>query len=756
MSGVPFGLGQATRRVEDARFLTGSGRYTGDITLPGQAVAVVLRSPHAHAILQRIETSAAREMALGVFTIADLDADGMGDLPCKFLVRNRDGTRMTVPPRPVLARGRVRYVGEPVAFVVAETLEQAQDAAERVEVEYDPLPAVADMRDALAPEAPQLHGTIPGNQLFDWELGDEDATNAAFAGAARVVTLDMVNNRLAPTSLETRGVVASFDADSGCTTVLSGSQGSHTLREWLAEDVLHLPLDRLRLVSPDVGGGFGMRLFLYPEHALVSWAARRLGRPVKWIADRAEGFLADSHGRDHLSHAELALDHDGRFLALRVSTLANVGAALSQYGAFIPTHAGTGMLSGVYTLPVLYARVQGVLTNTAPVDAYRGAGRPEAASLIERLVDKAARALGLAPDEIRRRNFIPPEAMPYRTAGGKTYDSGDFARTLDDALRRADWAGFPARRAEAKARGRLRGIGLATYIESSGGSDPETAEVRVEADGRIAVLIGTQSTGQGHETAYAQMTAESLGISIARVQVIQGDTDRIATGGGTGASRSLPVGGAALAEAVEALIAAGKAATSQRFGGSAVSFADGTFHVGDSHLPLVEMTGLSGQATFSPKASTYPNGCHVSEVEVDPETGAVTLIAHTITDDVGVVVNPLLLEGQILGGAVQAIGQALLEEVVYDRSSGQLLTGSLIDYALPRADVVPDFRFATLNTPCRTNPLGIKGAGEAGTIGATPAVINAVVDALSPLGIDHLDMPATPLKVWQAIQDQGL
>ncbi len=725
MSGARLGLGLARKRLEDARFLTGTGRYTDDVAPAGQAAAVVVRSPHAHARIRAIDVAAALPSpgVLGVFTAADLDADGIGDIPCKFQVKNRDGTRMPTPPRPVLARDRVRFVGEPVAFVVAETLDQARDAAERVEVDYAPLPAVTAMDDALAPGAPAIHEGVAGNLLFDWEMGSGPDVAAAFARAARIVSLDLINNRLAPVTLEPRGVIA-FEED-GRLTVTTGSQGSHTLREWLAEDVLHIPPERLRVISPDVGGGFGMRLFLYPEHALIPWAARRLGRPVRWIGERSESFLTDCHGRDHQSRAELALDGDGRFLALRVSTLANVGAALSQYGAFIPTHAGTGMLPGVYAIPALYARVRGVLTNTAPVDAYRGAGRPEAAYLIERLVDRAARAMGLPPDEIRRRNFIPPEAMPHRTAGGKTYDSGDFARVLDAALLRSDWAGFPVRRAEAVSRGKLRGIGLATYIETSGGSDGETAEIRVGTEGKVTVLIGTQSTGQGHETAYAQMAAEGLGIPIERVEVHQGDTDRVATGGGTGASRSLPVGGAALAMAVDALIAQGGAARE----------------------------GASAKATFTPTASTYPNGCHVSEVEVDPETGAVALIAHTIVDDVGVTVNPLLLEGQIVGGAVQAIGQALFEEVVYDRESGQLPTGSLIDYALPRAADVPVFRFSTLNTPCRTNPLGIKGAGEAGTIGAAPAVINALLDALSPLGVDRIDMPATPLRVWQSIQE---
>ncbi|MEO5375589.1 MAG: xanthine dehydrogenase family protein molybdopterin-binding subunit [Alphaproteobacteria bacterium] len=755
-----FGVGQAMRRVEDQRFLTGTGRYTDDISLAGQAVAVVVRSPHAHARISGIDAADARALpgVLGVFTIADLDADGIGSIPCDFAVRNRDGSAMPLPARPVLARGKVRHVGEAVAFVIAETLTAARDAAELVAVDYDPLEAVVDLRAALNPGAPELYDEVPGNLLFDWELGDAAAVDRAFAGAARVVGLDLVNNRLAPTPLEPRSAIGAYDAASGRYTLTTGSQGSHTLRQWLARDVLHIPEQNLRVISPDVGGGFGMRLFLYPEHVLVTWAARRLGRPVRWLAERSESFLSDSHGRDHRSHAELALDNVGRFLALRVSTLANVGAALSQYAVFVPTVSGSGMLTGVYTIPALHVRVRGVMTTTAPVDAYRGAGRPEASYLIERLVDKAARELGLAPDDLRRRNFIPPSAMPYRTAGGKTYDSGDFARTLDDAERLSGWQDFAARRAASEKRGRMRGRGLAYYVETCAGGESETAEVRMSPDGTLTIHIGTQSTGQGHETAFVQMAADALGLAAQAVRVVQGDTDVVAVGAGTGGSRTLTVGGSALAAAVDDLIASGKRIAARALGlaEADVGFTGGVFHgSGSGSLALTEVAGLGpleGRATWKPQSGTYPNGCHICEVEIDPETGVVTLVDYSIVDDVGVVLNPLLLEGQIIGGAAQGIGQALLEKVVYDPDSGQLLTGTLVDYAMPRADAMPPFRFDTNEVPCRRNPLGVKGAGEAGTIGATPTVINAVVDALAPLGIDHIDMPATPLRVWQAMQ----
>ena len=768
-----FGMGQPIRRVEDQRFLTGTGRYTDDIVRPGQLAAIVLRSPHAHAVIDAIDISQAAQApgVVAVLTGADLEADGIGTIPSGFRATNRDGSVMWAPPRRALATERVRFVGDPVALVLAETVNQARDAADLIEVEYRPLPAVVDAAAALAEGAAPVWQEVPGNLCFDWETGEAGPVDDALAQAAHVVRAELVNNRLAPTAMETRSAIGEYDATDGRLTLTTGTQGAHTLRDWLARHVFKLPADRIRVVAPDVGGGFGMRLFLFPEHVLVLWAARRLGRPVKWVADRSESFQSDTHGRDNLTSAELAVAADGRFLGLRVATVANLGAYLSQYGAFVPTLAGTAMLTGVYAIPAAHVRVRGALTNTTPVDAYRGAGRPEAAYVIERLADLAAAATGLAPDEIRRRNYITPEQMPYHTVLGNTYDSGDFACNLADAQARADWAGFPARRAAAAARGRLRGIGLSSYIEACGGGGPEDAWLRYDADGTVTVLIGTQSTGQGHETAYAQMVAAELGLPIERVRVRQGDTDLIPRGSGTGGSRSLPVGGASLAEAVDGVLAKARQIAAHGLGvaEAELEFTGDGFRVENSNryrtladlaadaldparLPPGLSPGLEAAGRFDPPASTFPNGVHVCEVEVDPETGAVDIAAYTIVDDFGVVLNPLLLAGQVFGGAVQGIGQALVERVVYEPDSGQLITGTFMDYGLPRASDLPSFAFTTNEVPCRTNPLGVKGAGEAGTIGAAPAVINAVVDALSGFGITHIDMPATPLAVWTAIR----
>ncbi|MBB4266745.1 xanthine dehydrogenase family protein molybdopterin-binding subunit [Roseospira visakhapatnamensis] len=774
-----FGKGQGVRRVEDRRFLTGEGRYTDDLTMPDLAHGVVVRSLHAHGVLRAVDVETARTMpgVLGVVTAADLDAAGLGGLPTAFLVTSRDGRRMTPPVRPVLARDRVRFVGEPVAFVVAETLAQARDAAEAVVVDVEPLAAAPDIATALATGAPVLHSeAAPGNVLFDWQTGDAEAVAARFAEADRVVSLDLVNTRLAPTTLEPRGAIGRYDPEAGRYVLITGSQGSHGLRQALAGAVFRVPEDRFHVICPDVGGGFGMRLFVMNEHALVVFAARAVGRPVKWIAERAEGFASDLHGRDHLTRAELALDAEGRFLAIRVDMRANLGAYCSEHAAFITTRAGAAMIVGAYDFAAATLRARGVMTNSTPTDAYRGAGRPEAVYLLERLVDRAARVLDLPPDEIRRRNLIPTEALPKTTVLGRTYDSGGFAAILDRALVKADRAGFPARRAAAAGAGRLRGLGVSYYVEACGGGGDETATLQMDADGTVTVLIGTQSTGQGHETAYAQMVADALGVPLEAIRVRQGDTDEIATGKGTGGSRSIPVGGASLAAASDELIALACAVAARvleadgpdaiehdpdtglfRRPGTnrALRWAEVAAAVDDpAHRPPgADGPGLRASHAWRPPEATYPNGCHVCEVEIDPETGTVALVRHTIVDDVGVVLNPLLLEGQIVGGAVQGIGQALFEHVVYDPDSGQLLTGTLQDYALPRAHDLPPIAFeAVEDYPCRTNPLGVKGAGEAGTIGATPAVVNAVLDALAPLGVDHIDMPATPLRVWQAIQ----
>ncbi len=769
---VKFGIGQSVRRTEDQRLLLGKGCFVDDIDLAHQAYACFLRSPHAHARLLRIDTQAAKEApgVLGVFTGADLKASGIGTLPCQVPLKNRDGSKMVQPPRPVIADEVVRYAGDTVALVVAETLAQAKDAAELIEIDYDPLSAVADIPTALEAGASLVWGHAKGNVAFDWTMGDEAGVAAGFAKAARTVAVDLVNNRLVPTSMEPRGALGEYSSGDGRFTLYTSSQGGHGLKSQLAKNIFKIPEHLIRVVTRDVGGGFGMKIFLYPEQAAVLWAARAVGRPVKWTGERADAFLSDTHGRDHLTRAELALDADGRFLALKVSTLANLGAYLSQYGPFIPTMAGSGMLAGVYTTPAVFVEVKGVYTNTVPVDAYRGAGRPEANYVVERLVDAAARETGLGPAEIRRRNFIPPAAMPYRTAMGLTYDSGEFQANMEDALKAADWDGFEARRAAAVKAGRLRGIGLSTYIEACGGSPDESAEVRFEPSGAVTVLVGNQTNGQGHETAYAQLIAERLGVPFENIRVVQGDTDRIVYGKGTGGSRALSVGGTAILGASDRIIDKGRrlAAHLMEAAEADIEFGDGTFTIAgtDRRLTILEIAaasfdmaklppgmspGLHETANFLPVAATYPNGCHVAEVEIDPLTGIVAVVAFTVVDDFGKVINPLLVAGQVHGGVAQGIGQALYESCVYDAASGQLLTGSLMDYCLPRADNLPPIAFSYNEVLCRTNPMGVKGCGEAGAIGAPPAVINAVVDALAAHGVRHLDMPATPEKVWRAI-----
>jgi aerobic carbon-monoxide dehydrogenase large subunit len=766
---VKFGVGQSVKRVEDLRLLTGAGQYTDDINLQRQAYVYFLRSPHAHADIGNLDTGAAKRApgVLGVFTGADLRAAGLGDLTCAVPLKQRDGT-LFMPPRPALAVGRVRFVGDPVAMVVAETPAQARDAAEQIVVDYKPLGAVADIEAAVKPGAPLVWDQAKNNEVFYWTMGDDAKTKAAFAKAHKVVAIDIVNNRLAPSSMETRNAIGSYSAD-GRLTLHVACQGGAGLREELAHDIFKIPATKIRVVTPDVGGGFGMKIFMYPEYVNVLFAARAVGRPVKWSGERSEAFMADIHGRDHRTHAEVALDKDGKFLATRFSTQANLGAYLSHYGPFIPTMAGSGMLAGVYATPAVYVEVKGVYTNTAPIDAYRGAGRPEANYVGERLVDAAAREMRISPAELRRRNFIPPAAMPYTTALGLVYDSGEFARNMDDAVKSADWPGFAARKAESAKRGKLRGIGMATYIEACGGGPEETAQIRFDAVGGVTVMIGNQSNGQGHETAYAQIVADRLGVPFENVRVVQGDTDLIVYAGFTGGSRALPVGGSAVVGASERIIAKGKklAAHLLETAEADIELKDGNFTVAgtDKQKTIAEVAtaafdtakrpadmspGLDEVATFAPPAATYPNGCHIAEVEIDQGTGTVSIVRYTIVDDFGRTINPLLLAGQVHGGSVQGIGQALYEGVVYD-PSGQLITGSFTDYCLPRADVSPSFSFAYNEIPCKSNLLGIKGAGEAGAIGAPPAIINAVVDALSGLGVKHIDMPATPEKIWRLI-----
>ena len=762
MTAMKFGFGQALTRKEDEALLRGAGRYVADVAPAATLHAVMLRSPHAHARFSIDDIERVRAMPGVRLVLVGADVAELGPLPTPGVLPD---VAIKVPPYAILARDIVRHVGDAIAFVVADTLDMAKDAAEAITVDWLPLPHVIGAMAALAPGAPRVWPDQPNNLAFETELGDARATKAAFAQAARTVSLTVVNQRLVTNYLDTRGVIAEYDGERYTLTL--GSQGSHIIRDIICGDVLKLPLDKMRVVTPDVGGGFGTKLFPYREYALAAVAAARLRKPVKWIADRTEHFLGDSHGRDNVSTARLALDEKDRFLALDLDIVADMGGYLSCYAPYIPW-LGVGMATGAYDIPACHVRLRATYTNTVPVDAYRGAGRPEASYLIERLVDAAARDLDTAPDALRRKNLIKPKAMPYQTPTGKIYDSGDFAGTMARAQEVADWNGFAKRAAQSKRAGRLRGIGMATYIEACGANGPETATVRLDRDGDVTVLIGSQSTGQGHATSYAQLVAERLDLPPERVRVVQGDTDLIASGAGTGGSSSIPVGGVSVdrasktlaeqlkqlaADALEA--AAGDmeiAGGTVRVAGTdrVISFADLAAH------PQAKPERLRAASDFSPDQPTFPNGTHIAEVEVDPGTGATTILRYVVVDDFGATLNPLLLAGQVHGGAVQGIGQALMEDTVYDVGSGQLLSASLMDYALPRAEHAPSFVFETRNVPCKNNPLGVKGAGEGGAVGSCPAVINALIDALwRSHRIRHIDMPATPQRVWAAIEKAG-
>ncbi len=761
-----FGIGQPAARFEDRRFLVGAGSYLDDENLPEQTVGVFLRSPWAHARITGIDLSAARaaDGVLGVFAGADLRAAGVGDLPCLTELSNADGSPCCKPPRPALALGRVRHAGEPVALVAAETRAQALDAAEAILVDYEPLPAVSATGAAMAADAPRLWDGARNNRCFDWRAGDADAADAALAGAAHRVELELVNNRVAPNSMEPRGAIASLE--NGRMVLRVSCQGVHYIKQMLLRGVFDCAEEDIRVICKDVGGGFGSKIFCYPEYAAILHAARELGRPVKWVAERSESFLSDSHGRDHVTRLEAGFDEEFRFTGLRVATIANLGSSLSPLAPFVATAAGVPMLTGCYRIPAAYVRVQGVFTNTAPVDAYRGAGRPEAIYAIERLVDVAARRLGVGPAEIRRRNLIGAGEMPYRTVLGSHYDSGEFPQLLELALERSDWRGFEARREEARQRGKLRGIGLASYIERCAGGAPEQARLIVAADGRVSLHIGTQSNGQGHETAFRQILCEYLGIDPERIEVVQGDSDIIASGGGTAGSRSVPVGGAAIAACARKLIrtASGKAADMLEAAVADIRFDGGRFRIAgtDRGLDFAQVAARAAPADggsafdetdgFAPRQATYPNGVHVAEVEIDRDTGESGLVRYTVVDDFGKAINPDLLLGQIHGGVVQGLGQALLEDCHYDPVSGQLLSASFMDYAMPRADDCVDIDCSLHLVPCKTNPLGIKGAGEAGAIGAPPTIMNAIADALREHGVDHVDMPATPRALWNIIR----
>ncbi len=780
------GIGASVRRKEDHRFLSGRGNYTDDINRPGQLYAVIRRADRPHARLLSVDTAAAAAApgVVAVYTGADMQADGVGGVPCGWQVHNKDGSPMAEPPHPVLATGKVRHVGDPVAVVIAASKQEAKNAAELLAIDYDDLPGVASVRDAIAPGAPLVHDDVASNVCFDWHIGDKAIVDQAFAHAAHVVELDLTNNRLVPNAMEPRAAIGEFDRSSGEFTLYTTSQNPHVIRLLMGAFVLHIPEHKLRVVAPDVGGGFGSKIYHYAEEAIVTWAAGKLRRPVKWTCDRSEAFMSDAHGRDHYSKAAMAVDAQGKFLALRVSTLANMGAYLSTFAPAIPTYLSATLLAGVYTTPAIYAEVKAVFTHTVPVDAYRGAGRPESAYLLERLVDVIAHDTGLDRVDIRRLNFIPRDAFPYQTPVALQYDSGDYQATLKAALAASDWDGFPSRRAAAAARGKLRGIGMSTYVEACGIAPSklvgqlgaraglyEVANIRVHPTGSVTVFTGTHSHGQGHETTFAQLVSDQLGVPVDLVDVVHGDTAKIPFGMGTYGSRSLAVGGSAMVKAMDKVIAKGKKIAAHLMEASVedIEFKDGRFSVAGTdkskalaeislaayvphNYPIEELEpGLDETAFYDPKNFTFPGGCHICEVEVDRDTGTVQVVNMVAVDDVGRVVNPMIVEGQVQGGLAQGIGQALMENAIYD-SEAQLVTGSFMDYQMPRAHDFPQMVTSTENTLCTHNPLGSKGVGETGAIGCPPSVINAVVDALREYGVRHLDMPATPQKIWSIIQ----
>ena len=778
------GIGAPLRRVEDRRFLTGRGRFVADIELPGALACVLVRSPHAHAAIRRIETSAARASpgVVAVLTGADMATDGMAPMRSLWVIRSRDGSPMAEPPRFALARDKVRHVGEPVAAVVAETLAQALDAAERVDVDYAPLAAVTHATAAQGAGVSQLHACAAGNVCFRWARGDEAVVRTAFRLASHVVAIDLVNNRLAGAAIEPRAVMAETQSEK--LTLYTSTQAPHHIRRQVTEQ-LGIPESALRVVSPDVGGGFGYKGKLYPEEGIIAWAARRLRRPVRWVASRAESFVADNQGRDHLTHAELALDGDGHFLALKVETLANLGAYVSTFGAAIPSAIYSALLAGGYRTPAIFVEVTGVFTNTTPTDAFRGAGRPEACYVLERLADRAAEKLAIDRAEIRRRNLVPPSAMPYKTPIGPTYDCGDFPKIFARALALADYEGFEKRRVEAERRGRLRGIGMACYVESSGVAPSrfagalgarvgfyEAASIRVEPDGAVRAMLGTHNHGQGHATTFAQILSSRLGVPIDKIEVIEGDTDAVPHGTGTFGSRSIAVGGCALDRAADKIIAKGKliAAHLLEAATSDIEFSDGEFLVTGTdrrvafaavahaayvphNFPLETLEpGLQETAVYDPPSFAFSNGAHVCELEIDADTGRIDIVGFWAVDDIGTVINPMIVEAQIHGGLAQGLGQALLERCIYD-GGGQPVCGSFMDYALARADDLPSFLTeCDESQPCTHNPLGAKGCGESGAIGAPAALISAALDALAPLGITDLDMPLTSEQVWQRIR----
>ncbi len=780
-SNLPY-IGESVRRKEDYRFLTGAGQYTDDITMQAQSYAVFVRSPHAHAVIKSIDISAASAMPGVVRIFIGKDLEGkMGGLPCGWLINNPDGTPMNEPPHPVLALGKVRHVGDQLAMVIADTLEQAKNAAEAVQVDYDVLPAVVDVRDAAT--GTQLHDAAPNNKCYKWVLGDKANVDAAFANAAHVTKLDLTNNRLVPNALEPRVAIGNYSRATEEYVLYVSNQNPHVERLLMTAFVLGLPEHKVRVIAPDVGGGFGSKIYLYAEDVALTWAAKEVNRSIKWTCERSESFLTDAHGRDHVSHAEMAMDKDGKFLGMRVHTHANLGAYLSTFSTAVPTILYATLLAGQYTCPQIYVEVDSWFTNTAPVDAYRGAGRPEATYLLERLVSRCGWEMGLSQDEIRKRNFI--NSWPYQTPVALQYDTGDYLGCLVKAQDMADVAGFPGRKADSAAKGLLRGIGYSSYIEACGIAPSniagalgaraglfECGEIRVHPTGSVTVFTGSHSHGQGHETTFAQVVAARLGVAVDAVDVVHGDTGRVPFGMGTYGSRSISVGGAAIMKALDKIETKAKkiAAHLMESSDADVEFANGEFTVKGTdkkvtfgqvaltayvphNYPLDKLEpGLNETAFYDPTNFTFPAGTYICEVEIDPATGVTRVEKFTAVDDFGTIINPMIVEGQVHGGLVQGIGQALMENCVYDRETGQLLTGSFMDYAMPRADDFPDFKIGNICTPCTHNPLGTKGCGEAGAIGSPPAVINAVLDALHGLGVKEFDMPATPHRVWEAIQ----
>ena len=775
-------IGESLRRKEDYRFLTGGGNYTDDITMDAQSHAIFVRSPHAHANIKSIDISAAEKMPGVVKIFIGKDLEGkMGGLPCGWLINNPDGSPMKEPPHPVLALGKARHVGDQVAMVIADSVEQAKNAAEAVVVDYEVLPAVVDVRDAA--KGAQLHDNAPNNHCFKWTLGDKGQVDAAFASAAHVTKLDLINNRLVPNAMEPRVAIGNYSRATEEYVLYVSNQNPHLERLLMTAFVLGLPEHKVRVIAPDVGGGFGSKIYLYAEDVALTWAAKQVNRSIKWNCERSESFLTDAHGRDHVSHAEMAMDKDGKFLAMRVHTDANLGAYLSTFSTAVPTILYATLLAGQYTCPQIYVEVDTWFTNTAPVDAYRGAGRPEATYLVERLVSRCGWELGLTQDEIRKRNFI--NSWPYQTPVALQYDIGDYRACMDKAQTLGDTAGYAARKAASASKGLLRGIGYSSYIEACGIAPSniagalgaraglfECGEIRVHPTGSVTVFTGSHSHGQGHETTFAQVVAARLGIAVDAVDVVHGDTGRVPFGMGTYGSRSISVGGAAIMKALDKIETKAKkiAAHLMESSDADVEFANGEFTIKGTdkkvsfgqvaltayvphNYPLDKLEpGLNETAFYDPTNFTFPAGTYICEVEVDPATGVTRVDKFTAVDDFGTIINPMIVEGQVHGGLVQGIGQALMENCVYDRETGQLLTGSFMDYTMPRADDFPEFKIGNVCTPCTHNPLGTKGCGEAGAIGSPPAVINAVLDALHGLGVKDFDMPATPHRVWEAIQ----